>query len=378
MVVPASWLRTPAPVALLFCYALGANTVILPLLASNAGLGATAIGVMVASSALGQIGVRLVVMRLAHRYGERTMIAFAIFMLAASGGIALLSHSAMAFLVAHVVQGAARGSFWIGLQSYVVRSQEDPKRSLASVDFLGGIGLTLGPLTIGALGGSLAWALAAGMVAAVAALWPVARLTPLGLAAPPHASPSTPVRQRLGAAPAVAAAMSTGAWRGLLTTYVPVFLNRAGYSVSTAGALVALGSICSIAGSFLVGKLRRRQIPVVYVSSALAVGSSLVVVGVLAHEAWLVGLALAASGVGAGALQTLSAVRAAYVTSDISERGRVVAQVGNYRAVALLAAPLTIGLLAIWIPLGAAIAGVGATTAMPAVVRWTRRPPVDA
>lgn len=376
MTIPTlrSWLpRGPELIALTYCHALGVNTVVLPLLAVSAGFHAGAIGLMVGLSGLGQIGVRQVVMRLTHRVGERSMILAAVALLILSGLVVQVSTAACAFCLAHVIQGASRGAFWIGLQSHVVRVQDDPKRSLASIDFLSGVGLTLGPLTIGAAHGSLAAALAIGMVTASLTLLPLSGLSRLALTAITESRRVTSIWRRPGAAPAVFAAMSTGIWRGLLGTYVPVFLNQTGYSTSVAGAFVAVGSACSIAGSLLVGILGRRQIPVAYFMSGLVIGSSLVVIGLAADEAWLVAVAMVASGVGAGALQTISSVRAAYVT-EMSERGRVVAQVGNYRAIALLVAPLGIAGLVTWLPLGVAIAVMGTLSGAPAAVRWTARP----
>ena len=360
-------------IALSYCHGLGVNTVVLPLLAVSAGFGAGVIGLMIGLSGLGQIGVRQVVMRLTHRFGERSMILAALALLIVSGLVVQVSTTAFAFCLAHVIQGASRGAFWIGLQSHIVRVQDDPKRSLASVDFLSGIGLTLGPLTIGAAHGSLTATLTIGMITAALALAPLAHLGGLPLTAVTESRRVTSIWRRPGAAPAVFAAMSTGIWRGILGTYVPVFLNQTGYSTSVAGAFVAIGSACSIAGSLLVGVLGRRHVPIAYYVSALVIGSSLVVIGLVADQAWLVAISMVASGVGAGALQTISSVRAAYVT-DMDERGRVVAQVGNYRAIALLVAPLGIAGLVTWLPLGVAIAVMGTMSGAPVAVRWTARP----
>lgn len=365
--------REPELIALAYCHGLAVNTVVLPLLAVSAGFHAGVIGLMVGLSGLGQIGVRQVVMRLTHRLGERSLIVLAVALLILSGLVVLVSTAAVAFCLAHLIQGASRGAFWIGLQSHVVRVQDDPKRSLATIDFLGGIGLTLGPLTIGAASGSLNVALAVGMLTASLVLLPLSRLSRLALTAVTESRRVTSIWRRPGAAPAVFAAMSTGIWRGLLGTYIPVFLNQTGYSTSVAGAFVAIGSACSIAGSLLVGVLRRRQIPVAYFTSGLVIGSSLIVIGLAAEQAWLVAVAMVASGIGAGALQTISSVRAAYV-AEMSERGRVVAQVGNYRAIALLVAPLGIAGLVTWLPLGVAIAVMGTLSGAPAAVRWTARP----
>uniref|UniRef100_UPI0035E41EA8 MFS transporter n=1 Tax=Rhizomonospora bruguierae TaxID=1581705 RepID=UPI0035E41EA8 len=207
---------------------------------------------------------------------------------------------------------------------------------------------------------------------------PVLRLPRLPLL-PPTASAGTARRRiwrRPGLGTPLLAAVSAGTWRGLLGSYIPVVLATAGHSTSTVGLLVGLGSATSIAGSVLVGLVSGRLLRLLCPAAALATGASLTGTGLWPAAVPVVAVLLLISGAGAGVLQTLSSFLAAR-SAPPDERGRVVAEVGTYRAVALLTSPLGIAaLLLVW-PLGPAMALVGATAAAPALNRWPGRVPAS-
>ncbi|BCB90099.1 MFS transporter [Phytohabitans suffuscus] len=355
---------------LLFCHGLGVNTVGLPLLAIAHGHGATAVGVLVAVSGAGQIGMRIVVARWAHRLTERGLILASAALLCVSSAVVLAEPALWAFVLANLTQGVARGFFWVGVQAHVVRSVPEPRRALAVVDFAGGIGLVTGPATIGLAGGSLTAALAVGIGATAVAALPTLRLARLPLPPPGKAAARVGVWRRPALRPSVLAAVSTGTWRGMLGSYVPVVLAAAGYSAAAVGLLVGIGSATSIAGSVLAGVAPARRLAPLYVTGALAAGAGLAGIGLWPRELAVVTALLVASGVGAGALQTLSSSMAAHAVEP-ADRGRVVAEVGTYRAVALLTSPLGIAALLPVVALGPAMALVGAVAAVPAL----RRPP---
>ena len=359
--------RPTALTTLLFCHGLGVNTVALPLLALDHGHGASTVGVLVAISGAGQIGMRMVVARWAHRLTERSLI------LAAAGLLCLSSLSVLAatglwvFVLAALGQGGARGFFWVGVQAQVVRSVPGPRRALAVVDFVAGIGLVTGPATIALGGGSLTTALlvgtATGALAAVPAWWLVRLPQPAE-----RPSRRSVVRRRPALRAPLLAAVSTGTWRGLLGSYVPVVLAAAAYTDSAVGLLVGLASAASIAGSMLAGLATPGQLGRLHTSGALAAGVGLAGVGLWPHQPVLAATLLVCGGVGAGVLQTLSSALAAQAVAP-DERGHVVAQVGTYRAVALLTSPLGIAALLPLFPLGPAMALVGAVAAAPAFRR---------
>ncbi|MFC4055466.1 MFS transporter [Actinomadura syzygii] len=363
-------MRAPptALITFLFCHGLGVNTVALPLLAVDHGHGATAVGVLVAVSAGGQIGVRMVVARWAHRLTERGLVLASAALLCLSSAVVLPAPEMWAFAAANLAQGVARGCFWVGVQAHVVRSVPEPRRALAWVDLAGGAGMVVGPATIGLAGGSVPAALAAGVaVTAVAALFTL-RLTRLPLPPPEKATGFAGIVFRRTLRPSLLAAVSTGTWRGMLGSYIPVVLAAAGHSASAVGLLVGLGSATMIAGSMLVGVTPRARLGPLYVLGALASGASLAGIGIWPREPAVVVALLVGGGIGGGALQTLSTSLAAYAVAP-AERGRVVADVGTYRAVALLASPLGIAALLPLLALGPAMALVGAFAAVPALSR---------
>ncbi|MEQ4304672.1 MFS transporter [Plantactinospora sp. B6F1] len=363
--------RPTALSTLLFCHGLGVNTVALPLLALHHGHGAAAVGVLVAISGCGQIGIRLLVARWAHRLTERGLILAAAALLCLSSALVLPLPALWVFVLASLVQGVARGIFWVGVQAHVVRSVPEPRRALAMVDFVGGIGLVTGPATISLVGGSLHAALVLGIGTSAVAALPALRLTRLPLPPPEKAAGQVwAVWRHPVLRPPVLAAISTGTWRGLLGSYVPVVLAAAGYSASAVGLLVGLGSATSIAGSMLAGIAPPRRLGPLYVSGAVAAGAGLAGIGLWPGQLPVTVVLLLASGVGAGMLQTLCTSLAAQAVEP-AERGRVVADVGTYRAVALLVSPLGIAALLPVFPPGPAMALVGAVAAVPAL----RRPP---
>lgn len=371
--IRSSW---TAATGFLFCHGLGVSTVVLPLLALAAGFGAQTVGLLVAVSAAAQILARIGLTRLLHRLPERQLVIASAALLCLSGAAVLASESLAAFLAAHLLQGVARACFWVGLQVHVVRSTDDPLRPLVVVDLVSGVGMVTGPATIGLLGGSLTAALVAGVGSTAAA-----GLTTLGLdrlSAPPPPEPSTRagVWRRPGLAAALFAATSAGTWRGLLNSYVPVVLAAAGHPDATVGLLVGLGSGASVAGSMTAGSARGRRLRPVYAAAAVVTGAGLVAVAAWPGQPAVALALLAASGAGAGIMQTLSPALAARAVPP-ADRGPVVATVGTYRAGALLCAPLGIVVLLAAVPLGPAMAAVAATAALPALTRWPRpsRPP---
>jgi MFS family permease len=361
--------RQTASVALLFCHGLGVSTVVLPLLAVASGYQATTVGVFVAVSGAGQISLRVLIVWMSHRLTERWLILAAVLLLCLSSAAVLLAPSLLVFVLAHLLQGVARGLFWVGLQAQVVRSATSARRPLAVLDFVSGIGLVIGPASIGLVGGSLRTTLLLGIITTGLTAVPTLRLARLPL--PAAATARVEARPRAGVSAAVLAAVSTGTWRGLLGSYVPVVLVGAGHATSAVGLLVGLGSATSIAGSMVVGVAAVRLLGPLYVMAALASGAGLAGIGLWPGSLPAVAVLLVVSGVGAGVLQTLSSSLAVRGLPP-DERGRAVARAGTYRAVALLTSPLSIAGLLLVVPLGPAMAVVGVMAAAPVLSRWGR------
>lgn len=361
--------RRVTAIAYLFSHGLGVSTVALPLLAVAAGHSDAAVGVLVACSAGAQISMRVVLAGLLHRFTERAMLLTAAVLLIGSTAVVLVWDSVALFLLAMLLQGLARGFFWIGLQAQVVRTADDSLRPLARVDFVSGIGLVTGPAAIAVMGGSLPASLGLGVLLTALSLWPTLRLDALPLFERRYGDVRISVWRRPGVTPALLAGIGTGTWRGLLSSYIPVVLIVADYSPATVGLLVGVATGATILGSLTAGLAGNRRPRAALVTAAVLTAVGLVGVSLTAHALPVVVVALVLSGLGAGTLQTLASALAARAVEP-RLRGSVVAQVGTYRAGALFGAPLAVaGLLSV-VPLGTAMAIAGALTALPALVRW--------
>jgi MFS family permease len=366
---PVSDSRRVTAIAFLFSHGLGVNTVVLPLVALAAGHSNAAVGVLVACSAGAQISMRVALAHLLHRFSERVMLVTSAVLLVFSSAAVLVWQTLAVFVVAQVLQGLARGFFWIGLQAQVVRTAEDSLGPLARVDFMSGIGLATGPATIALVGGSLSITLVVGLATTALSVWPMVRLEALPLFQRGPSDVRVRVWRRPGVPPALLAGIATGLWRGLLSSYIPVTLTVAGYSPSTVGVLVGVATGASILGSLTAGLTGNRRPRAVVITSALGTAGGLVGVGLNAQSLSVVVVGLVFSGLGAGTLQTFgSALSARAVEPRL--RGRVVAEVGTYRAGALFGAPLGVAALLLLIPVGPAMAVVGLFAVLPAFARW--------
>ncbi len=132
--------------------------------------------------------------------------------------------------------------------------------------------------------------------------------------------------------------MSAGAWRGLLSSYVPVALDAARQPASTIGVLVSVANGASVVGSAVVARACYRRMVRAFVFATLATGVATGLVALAADAPWAAAALLAVSGLGAGALQTVGpAIAADSVHRE--ERGEAIAAAGTFRAAALFAAP---------------------------------------
>ncbi len=167
--------------------------------------------------------------------------------------------------------------------------------------------------------------------------------------------------------------MTTGAWRGLLTSYVPVALDAARQSASTIGALVAVANGASLLGAAVSGQVPRSWSRPILLSGIVATGLATALTGAVASNALVCALALVISGVAAGALQVLGPALAAESVHP-EERGDAIAASGTFRAAALFAAPLGVSGLVALLPLAPAMALVGVAMTLPAIAARHRLP----
>jgi MFS family permease len=360
-----------------FSLALSISSVALPLLALQAGYSSIVVGVLTAVSAVAQLAIRLVIGALMRRYPDWLLVLLAAALLTTSTAIVSVSAALVPFVLCELAQGAARGAFWTGSQTHVVRGSSSAVSGMAKVNLASSVGLLVGPLAAGVLAET---SLRTALLLATA----VGALTCVPTLFLEHLPPFTRVKDRppglLWTRPGVdvgcAAATTAGAWRGLLGSYVPVALDAARQTSTLIGALVSVANGASLLGAASVARMQsgsRR----VFVAGTLGCGLSTALVAWTAGSAMLAGVLLAVSGLSAGALQT---VGPALATDSVhpEERGDAIAASGTFRAGALLGSPLLVAGLLGAVALAPAMALVGSAIAAPALMahRLPRRQPL--
>lgn len=367
----------------LFSFAMGLSAVAIPLLALRSGFAAAEVGVLVAFSACAQLGSRSVMGALMRRIPDKYFLAAAGALMALSCGLLLVSHAWWAFALSQVAQGAARGVFWTGGQTHVVRTSPSSVAAIARMNLTSGVGQTLGPFTAGPIieHGSMGWALASAVVAALAAMLPAAfmlRLEPLrpkGKGSPRwwRRRSGGPARMAPGVGLASWSGAVAGGWRSMMNSFVPVVLAEAGHGASAIGAVAAIANGTSIAGSAAAGWIRIERLSTYLVGGIALTGVGLVGFGAFSGSLVVATLGLLCSGLGAGLLQTAGPALASEVVLP-DERGEAIATAGTYRAAALLGAPLVVsGLLAV-MSTPFAVVVLGAGMAGPVVLARRGRP----
>ena len=350
-----------------YSVSLGIASVALPLLALRTGYSAAEIGALTAVSAVSQMAVRLVLGRVMRIWADWTLIAGAGVLLAASSAVVAVSAAVLPMVLAQLVQGVSRACFWTGSQTHVVRGPGSAAGALASVNLVGGVGLLAGPLVAGVLSErSPALALAVAVAVAVLGVAPKFLLDRLPPFVPPADRPPGRLWRRPGVNAGCWAGVTAGAWRSLLTSYIPVALDQARQSSSTIGALVAAATAAALVGTAVSGRLPRRWTTRVLAGGMVLTGVATAATGAVAGSVALAALLLVLSGVAASVVQVLGPAIAAEAVHP-EERGEAIAVSGTFRAGALLAAPLAVAGLALVVPLAPALALVGAGIAAPAL-----------
>jgi MFS family permease len=350
-------------------YSLGLSiaSVALPLLAIRAGYSAVEIGALTAVSAISQMVVRLGLGWAMRRWPDWMLIAAASLMLAVSVVVVALSAALIPFVVAQVLQGASRACFWTGSQTHVVRGSGRAAKALATVNLVASVGLLSGPLIAGLLSEStpVLALVVAGAVATVG-LVPAVLLDRLPPFAPPADRPPGRMWRRPGVDVACWSGTTAGAWRALLTSYVPVALDQARQSATTIGVLISAANFAQLIGTAAAGRVRSDHPTGTILVGILITGITTALTATVAGSVALSALVLVLSGVAAGAVQVLGPAMAAEAVHP-EERGEAIAASGTFRAAALFAAPLAVAGLLVALPLAPAMAIVGGAMTLPAL-----------
>lgn len=350
-----------------FSLALSLSSLALPLLAVRAGYSLVAIGLLTAMSAVVQLLTRLVVARLMRRFSDWVLVVAAALLMAGSTGVVALSTALIPLVLSQFMQGAARGAFWTGSQTHVVRGNDSASKALARVNVAGSAGQLVGPLLAGLL---IEWSLLAALLVSSAIGLVAAAVALLLDRLPPFLKVKDRAPGRLWRRPGVDvgcwSGVSTGAWRGLLGSYIPVVL-AANHSATVVGVLMSVANGAVLVGPMVVARKGPAVLQRVFAPATLVCAVATGSIAYVAVDVWLVGLALVVSGAAVGLLQVVGAAIAVMEVQP-DERGDVIAATGTFRALALLSSPLLMAGMLTAVALGPAMVGVGVAMALPSVL----------
>lgn len=359
-----------------FSLALSVSSVAVPILIVRAGYATAAVGFFVALSAIAQICVRFRIGTMMRLVADRHLVGAAAVLMASGSALLTLSVSMWVIVASQILQGAARGLFWTGIQTHAVRTSNAAARGLASVNLASGAGLIVGPGGAGLLLESSArLAMGAAMTGAALGLLPVLFMARLPVFPPTdERSGRARVSRRTAVRVGSWATASAGAWRGLMGAYVPVVLNQAAQSSTVIGVVVGVGNTATILAGWVSRWVHCERLSSWLPASIAVTGLGLAAFGVTADMVVLAAGALVVSGLGMGMLQTLGPASAAEAV-DEHERGDAMATVGLYRAGATFVAPFGVAVLVLAMPVGWALAAAGVVLALPAgyAMRGLRR-----
>lgn len=365
--------------AALFSVALGVVSVAVPLLAVQAGLGITAVGILVAASAVSQITARLFMPAMMRRIPDKAFVVGSAILIAISCGLLVLSTSLFIFVVSQLIQGVARAFFWTGSQTHAIRASTSAVDAMVLINLTSGAGALIGPALAGILAvQSLNYSLAAGALFGALAVIPAARLLRFRPFTAPDddGGPRIRIWQRPGVAAACWMGVTAGAWRALLNSYVPVVLSQAGQTASIIGILVSVANGTALLGSALSKWARTLGKQTTIVVSVISTGVGIAALGISADAVYAAALFLGLSGLGAGVLQTVGPALASEAVHP-EERGEAIASTGTFRAAALFLVPIGMAGLVLLVPTTTALLIGGLVMTGPALMARSRRKPAS-
>jgi hypothetical protein len=322
------------------------------------------VGVLTSVSAVAQLLVRATIPALSRRFADRVLVSGSAGLIAISCAVVAVSTAVVPFVVAELLQGAARGYFWSGSQLHAVRTSGSTLKGIARMNLLSSAGLVAGPVTAGALAGDSHVA-SLTLAAILAALGSGAALLMTRL--PILSSTREAGAQRLWRRPAVirasVASLGSGAWAALIVSYVPVLL-AAEQSPVMVGVLVAVANGANILGSAAVALIRPDRVGGWLVAATVANGLGLALIAPAAASPMLAATTLVLCGLGSGALLTLGPALATDVVSEDARPGAI-AVTGAARATGMLMTPLAVAAAVSVMPLAAAMAVMGGLLSVP-------------
>lgn len=346
-----------------FVVALGFGIVApaIPLFARSFGVGTTVVGLAVSAFAFFRFVSAFAGGSLVDRFGERTVLAAGLGIVAGTTGLAGLATSFPVFLALRAAGGVGSAMFTVAALSLLLRVAPPAHRGRAAATWQGGF--ILGGIAGPAAGGLLAelsarlpFFLYAGFLAlagSVALVLLRPSVTVDRAAAPAPAGPSlaaepvdlrTALRSRAYLT-ALVANFGVG-WMlfGVRNSLVPLYVTEElGRTVAWAGAGLLAGSVAQALGLLRSGRLAdtwgRR--PTLVLGAALATASTAALV--LPAQLWIFLGAMAAIGLGASFLASVPAALVADVSP--TRGGRVVAVFQMSSDLGAISGPLVAGWL---------------------------------
>lgn len=366
-----------------FSVGLGVATLAIPLLALGAGFGAATVGFLVATAAATQFLTRLALPILLGRFPDRTLIALSSALMLVGFSLLAVNIALPVFVLAQVLQGAARAIFWTASQTHAIRGVSRPVQRLVDVNVAGSAGTLIGPV----LAGSLAsFGLQVAMTAAVAGAAMAVMGTPLMRRLPPFdrqlSGGSMSLLRRDGVDVACWASAAGGVWWSMVGSYIPVILVSSGLGPAAIGWLITASET---AGT--VSLLSLRNVATRWVPTAVRIGAfgaltalaavaiaALVMVGPMVAPPPIVVYAvlLVLGGAASGTVTTMAPAMATLMAKP-DEQGDALSLSGTFRAGALFGAPATVGGLLSVMALIPALLLVAAVAGGPGLVIGRRR-----
>ena len=194
-----------------------------------------------ATSAVSQLAFRLALPWLFARFADRWLIAVASLLMLRPLSMLLVSTVVVVFVIAQLLQGAARAIFWTSSQTHAVRGEGRPVERLVDLNVAGNAGTLIGPVLAGTLAAfGLPVAIAAAAIGAAAAAAGTVLLAWFPVYDRRRSAGTAGLLRRDGVDVACWASVVSGGWWAMLGSYVPVILVAAGVGPQGIGWLITL------------------------------------------------------------------------------------------------------------------------------------------
>ena len=359
--------------AVLFSLSLGITMVAYPLFVVGQGRSPTVAGLLIGLSAAVQVLTRWKLGSVMRIVSNANVITGAAALMGLAVGILVFSSALAALVVSAAVQGVARACFWTGNQVQIVRSLRPTPKGIATLNMVATVGALIGPV----IGGVIAQRSYRAAFAVAAAAAVVGIIPTLALSRPPPFARVgghgyLQLLRHRGVQTGAWASIAVGAWRGLLSSYVPIGLDAGGSTEAAIGVVVAIANGAAAVGGYLaVPVVGPRVAPGVARWGAVTVAAT-VIVGFELPVA-VVAAALVVGGVATGLVQVL-AITAVSEAVRPELQGDAVTIAGVARGLTLSGAPLGVAALLV-AGLGPAVLVVTAVLIGPAALFGGRRAP---